>query len=49
MKELGYKQVYVWLDKRELEGILKIHGACHIATLVRQLLCDYANIPFYAR
>lgn len=48
MIQLGYKQVQVWLDKKEYEALLsKTRGSK--ATYLRKLLCEDAGIQFHYR
>jgi hypothetical protein len=43
MLELGYKQVQVWLDSRELKAIQKAFPGEPLAKLLRRLACEAAK------
>lgn len=49
MIQLGYKQVQVWLDAKELQAVQLAAGARPLAAWMRELACREAGIHFHYR
>jgi hypothetical protein len=49
MKELGYKQVQIWLDPSELAAIQKAFPKVGLAKLARRLMVEGSGLTFRYR
>jgi hypothetical protein len=49
MVQLGYHQVQVWLDPKELAAVRAAHPSESLATLLRRLACEDAGHEFHYR
>lgn len=49
MKQLGYHQVQVWLNKEELAGIRLKFPNERLASLLRRLAVQAAHVQFHIR
>jgi hypothetical protein len=49
MTQLGYTQVQIWLDEKELAAIRVKHPSDKLASLARRLLVEDAGIAFHYR